>query len=462
MERHASSTVTTPDRAESPSGEAITPVPERVNPFLTGSWSNSPYTSNLQSARESTTGLNSLRPRYFQSRRINKEQVERPWLDKKNRDPREKWVWIIPCIGLFLGFCMAGFLIWDGLRKQNKAELCPVIFQDFSSVTELDPKIWQQEIQTNGFGNGEFEITTDNGENAFIKDGLLQIHPTLQDPKLITTNNVINLTETGACTSPQMSACVAVTNTTNGTIVNPVKSARINTKPGGHIKYGRVEVVAKLPAGDWLWPAIWMLPVNDVYGPWPASGEIDIMEGRGNNYSYPMGGNNIVTSTLHFGPDPGEDGYWTQIVKRHAKLSTFADGFHTFGIEWNEKYMFTYIDTRLLQVVYTAFAGESFWDRGKFPPSTQNGTRLASPWPSGNNIAPFDQDFYLILNLAVGSNNGWFEDGIAGKPWVDKSPTAARDFWNAQDQWMPTWDKGGATFAIKSVGMWQLKGFNGC
>ena len=53
-------------------------------------------------------------------------------------------------------------------------------------------------------------------------------------------------------------------------------SARISTQKSYSIKYGRVEVVAKIPQGDWLWPAIWMLPVNNTYGPWPLSGEIDV------------------------------------------------------------------------------------------------------------------------------------------------------------------------------------------
>ena len=64
------------------------------------------------------------------------------------------------------------------------------------------------------------------------------IKPTLQDEKLLTTNNVINLTAQGICTSPLWSDCIAVTNTTNGTIVNPVKSARLNTKKGATIQYG--------------------------------------------------------------------------------------------------------------------------------------------------------------------------------------------------------------------------------
>lgn len=113
-------------------------------------------------------------------------------------------------------------------------------------------------------------IATDPA-NSFVQDGMLYIQPTLQDEALLTGNNTLNLLNS-SCTSNTWSDCVAVTNTTNGTIINPVKSARLNTKKSSSIKYGRIEVTAKLPAGDWLWPAIWMLPVNDTYGIWPASG----------------------------------------------------------------------------------------------------------------------------------------------------------------------------------------------
>ena len=287
------------------------------------------------------------------------------------------------------------------------------------------------------------------------------IKPTLQDPKLMETNNVINLLKDGTCTSDSWSNCVAVTNTTNGTVVNPVKSARINTKKGAFIKFGRVEVVAKLPAGNWLWPAIWMLPVNDTYGPWPASGEIDIMESRGNNYTYPQGGNNIISSTLHWGPDPDNDEWWRSNVKREALHTTYSAAFHTYGLEWSEKYIFTYVDTRLAQVLYNAF-DTPFWQEGHFPPSDANGTPLVDPWSqTGRDSTPFDQSFYLILNVAVGGTNGWFEDGVGGKPWVDASPTAKYDFWNARDEWWPTWHAAGQ-MEVESVKIWQQKGYNGC
>jgi beta-glucanase (GH16 family) len=175
-------------------------------------------------------------------------------------------------------------------------------------------------------------MTTNTDENVFVKDGILTIKPTLQDQSVIESNNVIDLRGHG-CTGGKWTDCVTSTNTTNGTIVNPVKSGRINTKLGASIKFGRVEVVAKLPAGDWLWPAIWMLPRDNVYGEWPRSGEIDIMESRGNNYTYKQGGNNIASSTLHFGPDADNDGWWKNNVKRKALHTTYASGFNTFGVE---------------------------------------------------------------------------------------------------------------------------------
>ncbi|KAJ7262548.1 concanavalin A-like lectin/glucanase domain-containing protein [Mycena rebaudengoi] len=64
-------------------------------------------------------------------------------------------------------------------------------------------------------------------------------------------------------------------------------SARMSTRRSASIKFGRVEIRAELPTGDWPWPALWMLPVEDVYGGRPLSGEIDIMEARGNGPSYP-------------------------------------------------------------------------------------------------------------------------------------------------------------------------------
>jgi beta-glucanase (GH16 family) len=313
--------------------------------------------------------------------------------------------------------------------------------------------IAEKKVQTHR--NGQFEYTTNTEENSFVEGGYLHIRPTLNDEKLITTDGaVLNLTSMGICSSTELKDCVSVTNSTTGTIINPVKSARLTTKKSASIRYGRIEVKAKLPNGKWLWPAVWMLPVNNTYGTWPASGEIDILESRGNKPGYIEGGNDIISSTLHWGPDSSNDGWWRTNVKRKALHTTYSEKFHTFGIEWSENYIFTYINSRLLTVLFTTF-DQRLWDRGNFPIADSNGTRYIDPWATtGRRNTPFDQPFYLIMDVAVGATNGWFKDGEDGKPWVDGSKTERRDFWDKKDDWFPTWTDNG-DMLVESVKMWQ-------
>jgi hypothetical protein len=84
------------------------------------------------------------------------------------------------------------------------------------------------------------------------------------------------------------------------------------------------------------------------------------------------------------------------------------------------------------------------WNRGHFGSMiTENHTALYDPWTtSDQRNTPFDQEFYLILNVAVGGTNGYFPDGVGNKPWADGSPTAPLEFWQAKDAWLPTWGKG--------------------
>jgi hypothetical protein len=358
-------------------------------------------------------------------------------------------------MGVLVGVCLSGVLIYLELAKtRSGGKFCPVFFDDFSSGG-LSLDHWTIERQVGGY-NGEFDEMTDDEDVLFIKDGLLHIKPKLQDESLITTNNAsIDL---GAfCTGDGYFTCYSQTNTTNGTIVPPTKSARINTKKSASIKYGRVEVVAKMPKGDWMWPAIWMLPTEDIYGAWPASGEIDIVETRGNNYSYisgPGGGNNWASSALHWGPDSKHDSYLVTVDQLAAQHSEFGDKFHTYGLEWTEDYVYTYVDSVLLQVLYIPF-NRRFWDLGNYPATTENGTSLLDPWAyTGKLNTPFDQKFYLILNVAIGGTNGYFKDAENGKPWADASPLARKEFWDARDQWYPTWEDSGS-MQIKSVKMWE-------
>lgn len=181
-----------------------------------------------------------------------------------------------------------------------------LVYDDEFENGKLDETKWNYEVALNGFGTGSFDWTTTDSTNVYVDEKGLHIVPTLtNETTSITTDEMwngytVNLTADGTCTETSASSCVVHSNSTTGHMINPVRSARINTKNKVGIRYGRVEVTAKIPKGDWLWPAIWMMPTDSVYGDWPKSGEIDIMESRGNTVDY-EGGRNVYYSTLHWG-----------------------------------------------------------------------------------------------------------------------------------------------------------------
>ncbi|EPS96752.1 hypothetical protein FOMPIDRAFT_57748 [Fomitopsis schrenkii] len=384
-------------------------------------------------------------------------EIEKPWTtDKDAYVTTSYWVTIgVAFIGVIGGALRCHFGWKDVPRIGN---VCLIMEDDFNT---LDKTIWTHDVEMGGFGNGDFEITTDSTNNSYVQDGKLYIVPTLTSD-VIGYNNIFNgyTYNVSGCTSSNRTACGAVSNSSSGSVINPVMSARLSTINSHSIKYGRVEVVAKLPRGDWLWPAIWMLPVNDVYGPWPASGEIDIMEARGNGISYPAQGIDFVRASLNWGPFPFLNGvaktygWWTE------RRKTYADGFHTYALEWTPEFLRMYVDTRLDHMLQLSF-NEPFFKRGDFPETIANGSQYMvtpDPWINGTrNVAPFDQPFYLVIDLAVGGTNGWFPDGVGNKPWLDASDAAMHDFAQAQDTWYATWPQNvdERAFIIDSVKMWQ-------
>ena len=223
---------------------------------------------------------------------------------------------------------------------------------------------------------------------------------------------------------------MATSDPKTGAMIPPVRSARLVTKDTKTLRYGRVEVVAKLPKGDWLWPAICkcpssilfhpvvlrkiqgMMPQDSTYGVWPRSGEIDIMESRGNGYDYEAGGRDLYYGSLHWGPSTQTDAYWRTTAAKRLKRGDFSESFHTFGLEWDEKYIYFYLNNRLTQIMHVGFKQkEDLWKKGEFAQMKENDTLFENPWAGSDSTtgnAPFDQPFYLILNVAVGSKIGWF------------------------------------------------------
>ncbi|KAG6846156.1 hypothetical protein H0H93_015687, partial [Arthromyces matolae] len=181
---------------------------------------------------------------------------------------------------------------------------------------------------------------------------------------------------------------------------------------------------------DWLWPAIWMIPENNTYGAWPMSGEIDILEARGNSPEYPAQGSNYIRSQLQYGLDqtltpisipgaPEADSLTKDLFGWFSlKRTSFDKAFHTYVLEWDETFIRFWVDGRVRSVLEVDInqntkpnkdgsGGGTFWEKGKFPATAQNKTTgsvavVEDPWKDGGVAAPFDQRFYLNIDLGVG------------------------------------------------------------
>ncbi len=199
-----------------------------------------------------------------------------------------------------------------------------------------DPEKWGYDIGGGGWGNGEYQVYTDSRENSSIQDGALVIQ-------------AMKIAEEGRL--PEYT------------------SARLVSRDKGDWRYGRFEFRARLPYGQGIWPAIWMLPTEMIYGAWPLSGEIDIMELVGHEPG-------TVHGTLHYG---NPHTYTGQPFGLPAG-QRFADDFHTFTLEWEPGEMRWYVDGARYQTQTQWFTSNAL---DKFP-------------------APFDQRFHLVLNVAVG------------------------------------------------------------
>lgn len=223
-----------------------------------------------------------------------------------------------------------------------------LVWSDEFNDTSIDPAKWTYDLGDGtavgnpGWGNNELEWYTNDEKNVKEQDG-----------KLIIT---------------------ARKEAAGG---KPYTSTRIKTNGLYSKAYGKFEIRAKAPAGKGLWPAIWMLPENYVYGNWAASGEIDIMEGWG---SRP----NVVAGTIHYGAQWPDNVYSGKEYVLPGN-STIED-FHTYSIEWEPGEIHWYVDGVL-------FSTKNDWY------SQSSGQPAVNAYP-----APFNQKFHLLMNLAVGGN----------------------------------------------------------
>ncbi|KAB2861936.1 MAG: family 16 glycosylhydrolase, partial [Exiguobacterium chiriqhucha] len=244
-------------------------------------------------------------------------------------------------------------------------------WNDEFAGTELDESKWNYETGyylnddpgTWGWGNNELQHYTDSKENVFVEDGKLNI-VALDAPATFPQN-------------PDREA--------------PYSSGKITTQDKFKFTYGRVDFSAKLPAVSGAWPALWMMPNDNVYGNWASSGEIDVMEARGRVPG-------TTSGAIHFGGEWPANTYLSgeQHFEDGGRIDT---DFHTYSVIWEEDAISWYVDGKFFYKVTRA--------------------QWFSAAMRDNPNAPFDQDFYLIMNLAMG---GWFDGGV--EPDVNDFPVS--------------------------------------
>ncbi|MFN3621159.1 family 16 glycosylhydrolase [Sphingorhabdus sp.] len=243
-----------------------------------------------------------------------------------------------------------------------------LVWSDEFSGTELNREKWRPEESCWGGGNHERQCYTDRPQNIRVAEGFLHLMAR-KEPF------------TGPDRPPE------IADNPNGQKTQEYTSGKIRTLGLASWKYGKIEFRAKPPKGQGTWPAVWMMPADNKYGGWPRSGEIDILEGvnLGASCETCKGdvGENRMISALHFGDyAPNNRFKDTRVALPSNALP--SDDFHIWTLEWGEGLMRFYLD------------GRKYWEL------THADWDSASPLAKSNPVAPFDQPFYIMANLAIG------------------------------------------------------------
>ncbi len=269
---------------------------------------------------------------------------------------------------------------------------------EFNYTGQPDSSKWSYELGTGngGWGNNELQTYTNKEDNAYVKDGNLYI--------------------------------TAKRENYNG---SEFTSSRLVTKNKGDFKYGYIEMRAILPGGGGVWPAFWMMPTDSVYGTWPASGEIDIMEYVGNR-------KNIILNTVHC------QSYYGSGRGTSYKVDDVENTYHTYGLLWTEDYMKFYVDgIEKFKVANGKFSKDNY-----------------KTWP-------YDQNFFIILNVAMGGNLGGkisdsflessmivdyvrvYQKNLTGIDKIKPGKTALNNYTVSSSSINLSWDKAEDDYGIK-------------
>ena len=252
---------------------------------------------------------------------------------------------------IFIFSCMTNQKKNSALNNQNKIDMLKpeiewkLIWSDEFKGGELEEKNWNRQIEKAGRFNEEWQRYTDDEKNAFVEDGKLVIQAIHETDK-------------------------------HG--MNQYTSARLNTANKLTFKYGKITARIKLPEGQGIWPAFWMLGanINENGGdtPWPECGEIDILELYGSK------NDSVVEVNAHYSNASGGHEMMGAEAYKVSK-GKFSDEFHVFELEWDQEGLTWLVD----------------------------GKQFASMPTKAPHLSEFHKEFFILFNIAVGGT-------FAGRP----------------------------------------------
>ncbi|KAB0798120.1 hypothetical protein PPYR_09113 [Photinus pyralis] len=314
-----------------------------------------------------------------------------------------------------------------------------IIFQEF--FKEIAPIRWQTETKFAQGPDYEFVMYQAHAENLFIQNDMLHIRPTLVDsrlgPKATLTITEYDIGEN--CTGvPDSLECVQRPKA--WMVLPPIFSSQITTKYRMSFVYGTIEVRAKLPKGDWIYPQLQLRSKSDYYGPDYDSGLIQIAFAPGNARN-----NKVLSGGCVFGESVFARNYGVRTIQ---STKEWSQNFHIFKLEWRPDGVTLSVDNDVYGNIYPPDGG--------FATETELGMHGATVqrWRKGSQMAPFDKEMYLMFGVGVGGFTFGNRKGVQ-QPWDNDDPKAQLNFYKATDQWYGTWSND-SRLIVDYVRIWAL------
>ncbi|XP_026666694.1 beta-1,3-glucan-binding protein-like isoform X2 [Ceratina calcarata] len=323
--------------------------------------------------------------------------------------------------------------------KNSGSLVDELLFEE--SFNTLNKSIWSREIKLPLSPDYEFCIYHNEHHELLvnISDDKLRIMPGILEDYYgegVTGYGTLTISD---CTSELPEECSR--KVVNFNIIPPTISVRLTTKNSFSFRYGKIEIRAKFPKGDWLYPEMWLRPKYNDYGTGYASGCVILGLARGNDNLVNATGSIFDSRRLDCGFRQGVSqnvgSYMVSKIRENGPKWT--EDFHTYTTIWSSGGFQFLVDDEEI---------------GKLTPGT-NG------WINGSNeMAPFNKEFYISLGVGVGGIRVFPDNTTSSnyaKPWENLHAKAMLKFWKARNNWLPSWKRQNNAFEIDYIRVWSLK-----